>query len=162
TIARSTHNVTYTIVCPCCADPLDRSLLSRHYIHSVRHLLERALVLVTFCALVGPLALPARGIYFLMLTLAFAQVVWSVLSNNQLASVLGGDIGLIGVPRPVLPFAADVNLFRPANFYFLTLTVVTIVYLALAAVVASPFAHTLEGIRENEGRMRAEERRVGK
>lgn len=106
-----------------------------------------------FLALVGALALRARGIYFLMLTLAFAQVVWSVLSNNQLASVLGGDIGLIGVPRPVLPFAADVNLFRPANFYFLTLTVAAIVYIALAAVVASPFGHTLEGIRENEGRM---------
>jgi len=88
-----------------------------------------------------------------MLTLAFAQVVWSVFSNNQLASVLGGDIGLISVPRPVLPFAADVSLFRPANFYFLTLTVAIIVYLALAAVVASPFGHTLQGIRENEGRM---------
>ena len=106
-----------------------------------------------FLALVGALALRARGIYFLMLTLAFAQVVWSVLSNNQLASVLGGDIGLIGVPRPVLPFAADVNLYRPANFYFLTLAVAVIVYIALAAVVASPFGHTLEGIRENEGRM---------
>ena len=104
-------------------------------------------------ALVGALALRARGIYFLMLTLAFAQVVWSVLSNNQLANVLGGDIGLISVPRPVLPFAADVSLFRPANFYFLTLTLATIVYLALAAVVASPFGHSLEGIRENEGRM---------
>ena len=106
-------------------------------------------------ALVGALALRARGIFFLMLTLAFAQMVWSVLSNNQLAGVLGGDIGLIGVPRPVLPFLADVNLFRAANFYFLTLGVTVVVYLALAVIVASPFGRTLEGIRENETRMQS-------
>jgi branched-chain amino acid transport system permease protein len=106
-------------------------------------------------ALIGALALRARGIYFLMLTLAFAQVVWSVLSNNQLAGVLGGDIGLIGVPRPVVPFLPAINLFQAANFYYLTLVVAVAVYLALAAVVVSPFGRTLEGIRENEGRMQS-------
>ncbi len=106
-------------------------------------------------ALIGALALRARGIFFLMLTLAFAQMVWSVFSNNQLAAVLGGDIGLIGVPRPVLPFRADINLFQAANFYFLTLAVAVAVYLVLVAIVASPFGRTLEGIRENEGRMQS-------
>jgi branched-chain amino acid transport system permease protein len=106
-------------------------------------------------ALIGAIALRARGIFFLMLTLAFAQMVWSVLSNNQLAGTLGGDIGLIGVPRPVLPFLPAVNLFAAANFYFLTLAVAVAVYLALAAIVASPFGRTLEGIRENEGRMQS-------
>ena len=129
------------------------ALWALHLSPDLLPLLSIGLIAGAFLALVGALALRARGIYFLMLTLAFAQVVWSVLSNNQLANVLGGDIGLISVPRPVLPFAADVSLFRPANFYFLTLTVAIIVYLALAAVVASPFGHTLEGIRENEGRM---------
>ena len=106
-------------------------------------------------ALVGALALRARGIFFLMLTLAFAQLVWSVLSNNQLAGTLGGDIGLIGVARPVLPFLPDINLYQAANFYFLTLAVAVAVYFALAAIVASPFGRTLEGIRENEGRMQS-------
>jgi branched-chain amino acid transport system permease protein len=106
-------------------------------------------------ALIGALALRARGIFFLMLTLAFAQLVWSVLSNNQLAGFLGGDIGLIGVPRPVLPFLPDINLFQAANFYFLTLVVAVGVFLALAAVIVSPFGRTLEGIRENEGRMQS-------
>ena len=129
------------------------ALWALHLSPDLLPLLSIGLIAGALLALVGALALRARGIYFLMLTLAFAQVVWSVLSNNQLANVLGGDIGLISVPRPVLPFAADVSLFRPANFYFLTLTVAIIVYLALAAVVASPFGHTLEGIRENEGRM---------
>ena len=129
------------------------ALWALHLSPALLPLLAVGLMAGASLALVGALALRARGIYFLMLTLAFAQVVWSVLSNNQLANVLGGDIGLISVPRPVLPFAADVSLFRPANFYFLTLTVAIIVYLALAAVVASPFGHTLEGIRENEGRM---------
>src|SRR3989441_7925720 len=129
------------------------ALWALHLSSALLPLLAVGLMAGASLALVGALALRARGIYFLMLTLAFAQGVWSVLSNNQLANVLGGDIGLISVPRPVLPFAADVNLFRPANFYFLTLTVAIIVYLALAAVVASPFGHTLQGIRENEGRM---------
>jgi branched-chain amino acid transport system permease protein len=106
-------------------------------------------------ALLGAIALRARGIFFLMLTLAFAQMVWSVLSNNQLAGVLGGDIGLIGVPRPVLPFLPDINLFLAANFYFLTLVVAVAVYLGLAGLVASPFGRTLEGIRENEARMQS-------
>ena len=106
-------------------------------------------------ALIGAVALRARGIFFLMLTLAFAQTVWSVVSNNQLAGTLGGDIGLIGVPRPVLPFLPDVNLFQATNFYVLTLVVAVAVYVALAALVASPFGRTLEGIRENEGRMQS-------
>ena len=106
-------------------------------------------------ALIGALALRARGIFFLMLTLAFAQMVWSVLSNNQLAGVLGGDIGLIGVPRPVMPFLPNINLFQAANFYFLTLLVTVAVYLGLAVIVASPFGRTLEGIRENEARMQS-------
>src|SRR6202165_2414123 len=106
-------------------------------------------------AVIGALALRARGIFFLMLTLAFAQLVWSVLSNNQFGGVLGGDIGLIGVPRPVLPFLPDINLFQAANFYLLTLAVAAAVYLALAAIVVSPFGRTLEGIRENEGRMQS-------
>ncbi len=104
---------------------------------------------------IGALALRARGVYFLMLTLAFAQMVWSVVSNNQLAGVLGGDIGLIGVPRPVLPGNPDYNLFVPAHFYALTLVLAVVVFGGLAAVVVSPFGRTLEGIREDERRMRA-------
>jgi branched-chain amino acid transport system permease protein len=115
-------------------------------------LLALGLIAGAVMALVGALALRARGIYFLMLTLAFAQVVWSVLSNNQLAGILGGDIGLIGVPRPVLPFS-EVNLFRPGSFYFLTLAVAVLVYVLLRVIVASSFGRSLEGIRENEGRM---------
>ena len=106
-------------------------------------------------AVVGSLALRARGIYFLMLTLAFAQMVWSVVSNNQLAGTLGGDIGLISVPRPTLPFLSDVSLFVASNFYFLTLAIAILVYLVLGGIVASPFGRTLEGIRENESRMQS-------
>lgn len=106
-------------------------------------------------ALIGAIALRAHGIYFLMLTLAFAQMVWSVLSNNQLAGTLGGDIGLISVPRPTLPLLPDISLFVAANFYFLTLAVAIAAYLLLVAIVSSPFGRTLEGIRENEGRMQS-------
>src|SRR5260370_29649556 len=103
-------------------------------------------------ALIGALALRARGIFFLMLTLAFAQMVWSVLSNNQLAGTLGGDIGLIGVARPVLPFRPDINLYQAANFYFLTLAVAVAGYPCPATLLPSPFCRHPEGVRRKDGR----------
>ena len=101
----------------------------------------------------GALALRASGIYFLMLTLALGQMAWALVSNNDLRDVLGGDIGLIGVGRPEL--LAGVRLAEPSSFYYLVLALATLSFAFLTVVVSSPFGRTLEGIRENEHRMRA-------
>jgi branched-chain amino acid transport system permease protein len=103
--------------------------------------------------LLGALALRASGIYFLMLTLALGQMAWALVSNNDLRDVLGGDIGLIGVGRPEL--LAGVRLAEPSSFYYLVLALATLSFAFLTVVVSSPFGRTLEGIRENEHRMRA-------
>jgi branched-chain amino acid transport system permease protein len=102
----------------------------------------------------GALALRASGIYFLMLTLALAQLLWGLATKLE---ITGKDIGLVGVPRPVPP-AADqlgITLWLPRPFYLVVLALTVISFLVLLVVTRSPFGKTLEGIRENEHRMRA-------
>lgn len=114
----------------------------------------------------GTLALRVRGIYFLMLTLAFGQILWGYAFQAP-HDVLGGSDGLIGVSRPPLDIleTADQWLWQLAgvsppavgvrHFYNLTLLAAVVTLGLLAALVRSPFGRTLVGIRENERRMRA-------
>ena len=102
-------------------------------------------------ALFGLLALRARGSYFLMITLALAQVLWGIASGWR--ELTGGDDGLPEVPRPDLGFG--VSIVHTAPFYYFTLLVAGIGMALLARIVASPFGHALRGIRESETRMRA-------
>jgi branched-chain amino acid transport system permease protein len=117
--------------------------------------LPLALVAAALAALViGYLSIRASGIYFLMLTLAFAQVLYAV--AFKWTPVTGGSNGLSGIPRPALGLIAGGNeLAEPARFYFFTFVVFLLVYYGLRRVVGSPFGHVLVGIRENEARMSA-------
>ncbi len=102
---------------------------------------------------IGAFSLRATGVYFLMLTLAFSQMLWGL--ALQWTTVTGGSDGLFGIPRPVLPGLDPKTFWRPQPFFFLVLTLALLTLLLLSAVVASPFGKTLEGVRENEHRMRA-------
>ena len=117
--------------------------------------LPLALVAAGVAALIiGYLSIRAAGIYFLMLTLAFAQVLYAV--AFKWTPVTGGSNGLSGIPRPVLgvlPGGGD--LADPRVFYCFVLVIFALVYLGLRRLVASPFGRTLVGIRENEARMSA-------
>ena len=115
---------------------------------------------------IGALSLRARGVYFLMLTLAFGQMVWGYTFQSP-RSFLGGSDGLIGVPRPSVQWLADLDrmlwdlagvdprLAAVRHFYNLTLLIALLALALLALLVRSPFGRTLEGIRENENRMRS-------
>ena len=100
-------------------------------------------------ALFAALALRARGSYFLMITLALAQVVWGVAFGWR--TLTGGDDGLPGVKRPVF----FVSLADENSFYYFVLLLVGLSALLLVAIVRSPFGHALRGIRESETRMLA-------
>ena len=104
---------------------------------------------------IGALSLRTTGIYFLMLTLAFAQMLWGLAVNWT--SLTRGTDGLIGIPRPTLPGAAALGftLYERGPFFIVCLVIAVLVYLLLEALTRSPFGRTLEGIRENERRMRA-------
>jgi branched-chain amino acid transport system permease protein len=114
----------------------------------------------------GALSLRARGIYFLMLTLAFSMMLWGY-AHQSPRSFLGGSDGLIGVSRPPLDLLENldqqlwqlagvtVRLAAVRDFYNLALVVFAACLLLLFLLVSSPFGRTLEGIRENEDRMRS-------
>jgi len=93
--------------------------------------------------LFGWFAVRNSGVYAAMLTLAFAQIAWSV--AFQWTAVTGGDNGILGVwPAP---WAAS-----PAHFYWLTLGLATISAAALRALLFSPFGYALRALRDNEAR----------
>jgi len=100
-------------------------------------------------ALVAVLALRARGSYFLMITFALAQVVWSVAFGWR--SFTNGDDGMPGVARPNFGWSLE----GTDAFYYFVLAVVGCAALLLLAIVKSPFGRALRGIRESETRMQA-------
>ncbi len=100
-------------------------------------------------ALFGLLALRTGGSYFLMITLALAQVLWGIAFGWR--SLTGGDDGLPGVPRPAagLPW----SLADGVRFYYFVLAVWALATACVWAIVRSPFGRALVGIRESERRM---------
>lgn len=113
--------------------------------------LSVALVASLLLALViGALSLRSTGIYFLMITLALAQMVYVV--SQRWESLTGGTDGLISIPYPSL---FSFFSFDRASFYYLALALAVASYFLLRAVVHSPFGRILIGIGSNERRMRA-------
>ena len=86
------------------------------------------------------------GVYFAMLTLAFAQIVWSV--AFQWTEVTGGDNGLIGVWPSAWAASAS-------HFYWLTIVLVAIGIALLRVMLFSPFGYALRALRDNELRAEA-------
>lgn len=105
-------------------------------------------------ALIGPLIVRLRGVYFAMVTIAFGQVFYFIAFRWN--SVTGGDDGLIGWTRQSLQLGAfriDI-LHEPRAFYYFVLVVFAIAVGVMAWLLRSPFGRTLIAIRENERRAR--------
>ena len=122
---------------------------------SIAWLLPSVLVITALAALaVGALSLRTRGIYFIMVTLAFAQMAYFVFHDMKFA---GGSDGRYLYVKPVLalgPYTL-LDLDRPLTFYYVTLAALVLVYALLALCGRSRFGHALSGIKANEQRMRA-------
>ena len=107
------------------------------------------------CALVfGLFCVRSSRIYFSMLTLAFAQIVWAVCFKWN--SVTGGEQGLNNVPYPDLEWMAALPLLgdlRSGDRYYLLVLVLTgVAFAAMRRIVDSPFGRILTAIRENPER----------
>ena len=98
----------------------------------------------------GLIALRATGLAFLMITLALSQILWGL--AYRWVSITNGDNGLSGVTR-LAPFG--VSLDNPATFYWVTLAVSILAFLAIATFVGSAFGATLRGVRDEPRRMAA-------
>ena len=97
--------------------------------------------------LVGLIAIRRQGIYFAMITLAMAQMVYFVWLQ---APFTGGEDGLQGVPRGKL--FGLIDLANDTVLYFVVLAVFVAVFLFIVRVVHSPYGQVLKAIRENEPR----------
>jgi branched-chain amino acid transport system permease protein len=98
---------------------------------------------------IGFFVVRTRGIYFIMVTMAFAQMLYFLVFDNK---TLGGSDGLYVNFKPV---AGIFDLENRTAFYYFTLAMLLLVYLFLRRLLWSPFGRVLAGIRVNEHRMRA-------
>ena len=107
-----------------------------------------------YALFVGALSLRTKGVYFIMVTLAFAQMAYFVFHDTKLA---GGSDGIFLYAKPVLALAGRtlLNLDDKLHLYYAVLAALVFTYALLALIQASRFGHALAGIRVNEQRMRA-------
>jgi branched-chain amino acid transport system permease protein len=102
-----------------------------------------------YALVVGALSLRTQGVYFIMVTLAFAQMAYYVVHDTPLG---GGTDGIyLGAPTTwgALEFS------KPLPIYGLTLALLVLVFVFLAVLLRSRLGRALAGIRVNEQRMRA-------
>jgi branched-chain amino acid transport system permease protein len=102
-------------------------------------------------AVIGYISLRVSGVYFILVTMAFGQLLASVATKWY--SLTGGRDGLAGIPRPDL----GIHSFNwtSLRFYYFVFIGFIISFYILHRVVRSSFGRTLVGIRQNEARMRS-------
>jgi branched-chain amino acid transport system permease protein len=113
---------------------------------------ELAIVLGTGCGaliglLMGALAIRRQGIYFTMITLALAQMLYFVFLQ---APFTGGEDGLQGVPRGKLFGVLD--LANDTAFYYVVLAICVAAFALIVRTINSPFGQVLRAVKENEPR----------
>ena len=115
-----------------------------------------AVMLITALAalVIGFFVVRTHGIYFIMVTMAFAQMVYFIFFDNKVlfGITLGGSDGAY---LNYKPHAAIFDLENKRVFFYVTLAAMVGVYLFLRRLLFSPFGRALTGIRANEHRMRA-------
>jgi branched-chain amino acid transport system permease protein len=99
--------------------------------------------------LIGFFVVRTQGIYFIMVTMAFAQMVFYLFFDNK---VLGGSDGLY---INFKPDALWFDLENKATFYYFTLACLALSFVFLRRLLFSPFGRALNGIRINEHRMKS-------
>jgi branched-chain amino acid transport system permease protein len=126
------------------------AVLLERGVHSLWLCLALAAVVVGLYALVvAYFATSRRGIYFALLTLIFAEVVYTFFRYTQ---AFGGSDGIQGLPAAeILP---GVAIDSPLRNYYLVVVYLAVAYTACRVLVESHFGRVLVAIRENEGRAR--------
>jgi branched-chain amino acid transport system permease protein len=105
-------------------------------------------------AVIGWFSVRTSGIYFIMITLAFAQMLFYFFNENL---TLGGSDGIFIFTKPTVAIG-DVQLLdlsEPLAIYYLVLASLVVCYLLLATLLRAPFGQVIQAIRVNEHRTRA-------
>jgi len=108
------------------------------------------LAAAAYALAVGALSLRTRGVYFIMVTLAFSQMAYYVVHDTPLG---GGTDGIYLNAKPAL--GTLLALDKPLVLYGFTLACLAATFGFLALLLRSRFGHALAGIKANEQRMRA-------
>jgi branched-chain amino acid transport system permease protein len=103
-----------------------------------------------FALVIGALSLRTRGVYFIMITLAFAQMAYYIVAG---LARYGGDDGLTIQKRS--QFFAPLNLTDKVQFYYLCLALLFATLYLVWRLVNSRFGLVIQGARSNDTRMRA-------
>ncbi len=96
---------------------------------------------------IGAISLRTRGVYFIMITLAFAQMLYYVFVSLR---TYGGDDGMSLAKRNVLP---GLDIGSDVVFYYTVLLILAAVLFGLSRLAESRFGTVLRGIKDNEERM---------
>jgi len=107
------------------------------------------LAAAAYAFFVGALSLRTKGVYFIMVTLAFAQMAYFVFHDTKIA---GGSDGIFLYAKPTL---GALDLDDKRQMYYVVIGTLIAVYALIALLIRSRFGHALAGIRVNEQRMRA-------
>lgn len=102
-----------------------------------------------FAAIMGAISLRTQGVYFIMITLAFAQMLYYFMVSLK---AYGGDDGLLLASRST-GWGWDIS--SDTGFYYLVLALFVAVFLGLQRLLNSRLGHALQAIRDNETRMSA-------
>ena len=111
--------------------------------------MQAVLAAAAYALFVGALSLRTKGVYFIMVTLAFAQMAYFVFHDTKLA---GGSDGLFLYVKPTL---GALNLDDKQHLYYAVIGTLIASYALLALLMRSRFGHALADNRVNEQRMRA-------
>ncbi len=125
-------------------------LMSHGVSDALVHLVATAAACVLFGAATGAVSLRTRGVYFIMITLAFGQMLFFLATS---LAAYGGDDGLT-LPSRSLVFGSKL-LENATAFYYVVLAALLGTYLLCRAIVASRFGRVLRGTKENAVRMQA-------
>ena len=101
-------------------------------------------------AAIGAVCLRTRGVYFIMITLAFAQMIYYVAVGMR---AYGGEEGLNLAARSAVGFGLDLK--DDVTFYYVVLAILAAALFALRRAMDARFGRVIEAIRENETRMEA-------
>ena len=102
-----------------------------------------------FALLIGAVSLRTQGVYFIMITLAFAQMMYYLMVSFK---AYGGDDGMSLPARSRIGF---LDMSTDTHFYYVTLLACVAVLVLIARVLNARFGHVLQAIRENEVRMQS-------
>lgn len=103
-----------------------------------------------FALVIGMMSLRTHGVYFIMITLAFAQMLFYLMISLK---TYGGEDGLSLTSRSKLGLGLD--LADDVQFYYVVLALFVVAFVGIQRILNARFGHVLQGIRENETRMEA-------